>query len=73
MMTLYSLDHSKLMEVSEFTIDGNDLLIKGKIFAAMPMTARLKPEEARRLFGLLNWRLLFFLLTLPFRRRGTLT
>jgi len=68
MMTLYSLDHSKLMEVSEFTIDGNDLLIKGKILAAMPMTARLKPEEARRLFGLLNWQLLFFLLTLPFRR-----
>ena len=28
------------------------------------------PEEARKLFGLLNFRMVLFLLTLPFRRGG---
>ena len=63
MMTLYSADNSKLMEVSALEIEGNQLLIKGKIFGAMPMTAKLRPEEVRKLFGLLNLKLIFFLLT----------
>ena len=68
MMTLYSADNSKLMEVSALEIEGNQLLIKGKIFGAMPMTAKLRPEEARNLFGLLNLKLILFLLTFPFRK-----
>lgn len=71
MMTLYSADNSKLMEVSALEIDGNLLLIKGKIFGAMPMTAKLRPEEARKLFGLLNLKLILFLLTIPFRKAGS--
>ncbi len=71
MMTLYSADNSKLMEVSALEIDGNQLLIKGKIMGAMPMTAKLRPEEARKLFGLLNLKLIFFLLTIPFRKGGS--
>ena len=70
MITLYSADNSKLMEVSELAVDGNQLLIKGKIFGAMPMTAKLRPEEARKLFGMLNFKLIFFLLTFPFRGGG---
>jgi hypothetical protein len=34
----------------------------------MPLSAKLRPEEARKVFGLLNFRLFLFLLTLPFRR-----
>ena len=71
MMTLYSADNSKLMEVSAIEIDGNQLLIKGKIFGAMPMTAKLRPDEARKLLGMLNLRLIFFLLTFPFRKGGS--
>ena len=47
MMTLYSADKSPLMQISAIERDGSDLVIKGKAFGAMPMTARLTPAEAR--------------------------
>ena len=67
-MKLYSPDKSELMDVSAIERDGNELLIKGKVFGAMPMTARLKPEEARKALKLVNLKLALFILTLPFRK-----
>jgi hypothetical protein len=67
-MKLSMPDNTDLMEVSSVERDGNSLLIKGKIFGTMPMTARLKPEEARRAFRLLDARLFLFLLSFLFRR-----
>jgi hypothetical protein len=67
MVTLYSADNSKLMEVERLERSGNDLLIRGKVFGAMPMTARLSPAEARKGLKLLNFKLAWFLLTLPLR------
>ena len=67
-MKIYSADGSELMEVSTLERDGNQLLIKGKVFGSMPMTAKLKPEEARKGLKLLSFRLALFLLTLLFRR-----
>ena len=71
MMKLYSADNSVLMEVNSLEIEGGQLLIKGKIMGAMPMTAKLRPEEARKAFGLLNPKLFFFLLTFLFRKGGS--
>jgi hypothetical protein len=65
---LHSTDGSELLTVSSLTRDGNSLLIKGKVFGAMPMNARLGPEAARAALKLLSLRLILFLLTLPFRR-----
>ena len=67
-MKLYSPDKSELMDVSALERDGNDLVIKGKVFGAMPMTARLRPEEARKALRLVNLKLALFILTLPFRK-----
>ena len=67
MLTLYSSDNSKLMEVEALERSGNELLIKGKVFGAMPMTARLTPAEARRGLRLVNFKLAWFLLTFLFR------
>lgn len=67
-MKLTSADNSELMQISALQREGNVLLIKGKIFGAMPMTAKLSPAEFRKGFGLLNFRLVIFLLTFPFRR-----
>ncbi|MEI9887694.1 MAG: hypothetical protein WDN08_14560 [Rhizomicrobium sp.] len=67
-MKLTSADKSELMNVSALERDGNLLVIKGKIFGAMPMTAKLSPAEFRKGFGLLNFKLFLFLLTFPFRR-----
>ena len=67
MLTLYSVDNSKLMEIEALERSGKDLLIKGKVFGAMPMTARLTPGEARKGLKLLNAKLAFFLLTFLLR------
>ena len=67
-MKLQSTDGSELLTVSSLTRDGNCLLIKGKVFGAMPMNARLGPQAARAALKLLTPRLILFLLTLPFRR-----
>ena len=67
-MKLYGADNRELMTVSEISRDGNTLVIRGRIFGAMPMTAKLKPEEARAALKLLNFRTLLFLISLFFRR-----
>jgi hypothetical protein len=67
-MKIQSSDGAELMTVQSLERDGNNLLIRGKVFGAMPMNARLTPEAARAAFRLLTPRLIFFLLTLPFRR-----
>lgn len=69
-MKLYSADNSELMQVSALEREGDLLLIKGKIFGAMPMTARLSPAEFRKGFALLSFGLFVFLLTFPFRGWG---
>jgi hypothetical protein len=66
---LRGTDGSELMTVSALERDGNSLLIKGKVFGAMPLNARLSPDDARAALKLLTPRLVFFLLTLPFRKR----
>lgn len=67
-MKLYSPDGSELMEISQLERDGNELVIKGQVFTSLPMTARLKPEDARAGLRLLNFRLVLFLISLLFRR-----
>jgi hypothetical protein len=67
-MKLYSSDGGELMTVSALERDGNTLLIKGKVFGAMPLNARLTSESARAALKLLTPSLFWFLLTLPFRR-----
>jgi hypothetical protein len=68
MLTLYSPDNTKLMEIDRLERSGNELLIKGKVFGAMPMTARLKPAEARKGLKLVSFNLALFLLTFLLRR-----
>ena len=67
-MTLYSADTSELMQVNSIERDGSDLLIKGKVFGTMPMTARLTPAEARQGLKLLRLRLAVFLVSMLFRK-----
>jgi len=67
MLTLYSPDNTKLMEIEALERSGNDLLIKGKVFGAMPMTARLSPAEARKGLKLVGFKLGLFLLTFLLR------
>ncbi|HWG29518.1 MAG TPA: hypothetical protein VN676_03125 [Steroidobacteraceae bacterium] len=67
-MKIYGADGKEMMVVTALEREGSTLVIKGKLFGTMPLTAKLRPAEARKAFGLLNWRLFLFVLTLPFRR-----
>jgi hypothetical protein len=67
---LQSADGGELLEIVGLERDGNRLAIRGKVFGAMPLDARLDPEAARAALKLLSPGLLWFLLTLPFRRKG---
>ena len=58
----------ELMTVRRIARDGSNLVIRGKIFGAMPMVAKLTPAEARAALKLVDWRTALFLLTLLFRR-----
>jgi hypothetical protein len=66
-MKVYDGQNNEMMTVRKLEQDGNDLMITGKIFGAMPMKARLKPEEARAALKLLNFKTILFLITLLFR------
>ena len=44
MMKIYGQDNSELMQISSLERDGSTLLIKGKVFGSMPMTAKLTPQ-----------------------------
>jgi hypothetical protein len=68
MMKIYGQDNSELMQVSSLAAEDGKLVIRGKVFGSMPMTAKLTPQEARNALKLLNPRLIVFLLTFLFRK-----
>jgi hypothetical protein len=65
---IYAADKSELMQVSKLERDGDNLVLKGKVFGTLPMSATVTPEEARNFRKLLTPGLMWFVLTLPFRK-----
>jgi hypothetical protein len=66
-MKLYGPDNKELMTVTAIQREGNELVVKGKIFGTMPITAKLRPAEARRALQLLGFKNALFALTMLFR------
>lgn len=67
-MKLYGPDGAEIMNVTALERKGPNLIIRGRVFGAMPLSAELRPEDARQIFQLLNVKAVFCLLTLMFRR-----
>ncbi|MDE2301379.1 MAG: hypothetical protein KGK11_02355 [Sphingomonadales bacterium] len=67
-MKILDANDRELMTVRAIERDGSTLVIRGKIFGAMPMVARLTPAQARAGLKLLDARMIWFLLTLLFRK-----
>jgi hypothetical protein len=65
---IHDAQNKELMAIRKIEQDGNVLVIRGKIFGAMPMVARLTPSEARAALKLLDLKTVLFLLTLLFRK-----
>ncbi|HEY4710342.1 MAG TPA: hypothetical protein VIH46_09240 [Candidatus Acidoferrales bacterium] len=68
MMKVYGQDNSELMQITSLEREGGKLVMKGKVFGSMPMTAKLTPQEGRNALKLLNFKLAVFLLTFLFRK-----
>jgi hypothetical protein len=72
-MKLYGADKRELMTVNGIERDGNQLVIKAKVFGTMPLTAVLTPANVREGLKLLRLRGILFLLTMPFRKSAPRT
>ena len=68
-MKLYGPDNREMMQVTSIERQGDELVLKGKVFGAMPMTAKLRPEELRAALKLVDFRTVLFVLSMVFRRR----
>lgn len=66
-MKLYGPDRRELMTISRIEREGNALIIKGKVFGTMPLSASLTPAQAREGLKLLGLRGVFFMLSMLFR------
>jgi hypothetical protein len=67
-MKVFGSDNKELMTVTAIERQGNELVVKGKIFGTMPMTAKLRPAEVREAVKLLGFRNILFAFTMLFRR-----
>jgi hypothetical protein len=68
MMKIYGPDNNELMQITSLEAEGGKLVMKGKVFGSMPLTAKLTGAEARNGLRLLNFKLVLFLLTFLFRK-----
>jgi hypothetical protein len=67
-MKIYDANDGELMQVRSIEREDNVLVIRGKIFGAMPMVAKVTPIEARAALKLLDFKTILFLLSMLFRR-----
>lgn len=67
-MKIYDANDQELMQVRKIERDGDNLIIRGKIFGAMPMAAKLKPSEARAALKMLDLKTIAFIVSLLFRK-----
>jgi hypothetical protein len=68
MMKIFGPDNNELMQITSLEADDGKLVMRGKVFGSMPLTAKLTGTEARNALKLLNFKLALFLLTLLFRK-----
>jgi hypothetical protein len=68
MMKLFGPDNNELLQITSLEADDGKLVMKGKVFGSMPLTAKLTGTEARNALKLLNFKLVLFLLTFLFRK-----
>jgi hypothetical protein len=68
MMKIFGPDNNELIQITSLESEGGKLVMRGKVFGSMPLTAKLSGTEARNALKLVNFKLALFLLTLLFRK-----
>ena len=67
-MRVLDAQGKELMSIRKIDLENGELVIRGKIFGAMPMVAKLTPEEARAGLKLLGIKELIKLVPFIFSR-----
>ena len=67
-VTLYGPADEDLLVIHAIEREGNSVVVKGQAYGTMPLSAALRPEQARRIFKLLKLSLIPFLISFLFRR-----
>ena len=67
-MKLQTRDNADLMEVSDIRAEGSNMVVFGTIMGAMPVEAVLTPSELRKVFKLLNFKLIVAVLRMLFSK-----
>ena len=67
-MKVFDAQGKELMTVRKIDLEDGQIVIRGKIFGAMPMVAKLTPEEARAGLKILGFRNVFKLLQFIFAK-----
>ena len=67
-VTLYGPTNEDLLVIRSIEREGNSVVVKGQAYGTMPLSATLRPEQARRLFKLLKLSMIPFLIGFLFRR-----
>jgi len=68
MMRIFGPDDNELIRITSLESEGGKLVMRGKVFGSMPLTAKLTGTEVRNALKLVNFKLALFLLTLLFRK-----
>lgn len=66
--TIIDANDKELMAIRKISGEDGNLVIRGKIFGAMPMVAKLTPAEARAALRLVDFRTIVFVILMLFRR-----
>jgi hypothetical protein len=67
-VTLYGPAGEDLMTIRTIALEGTELVVKGQAYGTMPLTAKLQPEQARRILKMLGLSVFPMLFTFLFRR-----
>ncbi len=67
-MKLITSDDNELMEVSGLKTENSTLVVSGTIMGAMPIEAILTPAELRKVFKLLNVKLVLSIIGMLFKK-----
>lgn len=66
-MKLMSKDGAEMMDIRSLGLEGDVLVVKGKIMRSMPVTLHLRPEDLWEAFSLFTWTTLLRLPMLLFK------
>ncbi len=67
-MKIYDANDTELMQVRSIAREDGKLVVRGKIFGAMPMVAKVTPKEARAALKLLDFKTILFILSMLLRK-----